>query len=101
MNNLQDTLLFPVRDAQARSQFLFTALIGLAGFIVPILPWILLTGYTAKIMRQVIEERKSPSMPEWQGSDWSAMFVDGLRLYGSCSQSSSSVCSPSSAGQQP
>ena len=82
MNNLQDTLLFPVRDAQARSQFLFACLIGLAGFIVPILPWILLTGYTAKIMRQVIEERKDPSMPEWQGSDWSAMLVDGIRLYG-------------------
>lgn len=82
MNNLQDTLLFPVRDAQARSQFLFACLIGLAGFIVPILPWILLTGYTAKIMRQLIEGREKPSMPEWQGSDWSAMFLDGLRLYG-------------------
>lgn len=82
MNNLQDTLLFPVRDAQARSQFLFACLVALAGFIVPILPWILLMGYAAKIMRQVTEEREQPSMPEWQGSDWSAMFLDGLRLYG-------------------
>lgn len=82
MNNLQDTLLFPVRDAQARTQFLFACLVALAGFIVPLLPWILLTGYAAKIMRQVIEGREKPSMPEWQGSDWSAMFLDGLRLYG-------------------
>lgn len=82
MNNLQDTLLFPVRDAQARSQFLFACLVALAGFFIPLLPWVLLMGYAAKIMRQVIEERKNPSMPEWQGSDWSAMFLDGIRLYG-------------------
>jgi hypothetical protein len=82
MNNIQETLLFPVRDAEARKQFLFACLIVLAGFIVPILPFLVLTGYCAKIMRQVIEERKSPSMPEWQGSDWSTMLTDGLRLYG-------------------
>ncbi len=39
-------------------------------------------GYSAKIMRQVIEEKKAPSMPAWQGSDWSEMLVDGLRLWG-------------------
>lgn len=82
MNNIQDTLLFPVRDPQARSQFLYACLIALAGFVIPLLPWVLLMGYGAKIMRQVIEERQSPSMPEWQGSDWSAMFLDGIRLYG-------------------
>jgi len=82
MNNIQETLLFPVRDAEARKQFLFACLIVLAGFIVPILPFLALTGYCTKIMRQVIEERKSPSMPEWQGSDWSTMLTDGLRLYG-------------------
>ena len=82
MNNIQETLLFPVRDTEARKQFLFACLIVLAGFIVPILPFLALTGYCTKIMRQVIEERKSPSMPEWQGSDWSTMLTDGLRLYG-------------------
>ncbi|HAV78178.1 MAG TPA: hypothetical protein DCX53_12590, partial [Anaerolineae bacterium] len=82
MNNLQDILLFPVRDAGSRKQFLLACLVALAGFIVPILPMLLLAGYSAKIMRQVIEERKSPSMPEWQGSDWSEMLMDGLRLYG-------------------
>jgi hypothetical protein len=51
-------------------------------FIIPILPMLLLMGYCARIMRQVIDERKEPSMPEWQGSDWSEMLMDGLRLYG-------------------
>ena len=82
MNNLQEILLFPVRDAEARKQFLFACLAALAGFIIPIIPMIFLTGYSAKIMRQIIEERKKPSMPTWQESDWSGMFMDGLRIYG-------------------
>ena len=82
MINWQETLLFPVRDAEARQQFLITCLVALAGFIIPIIPNILLVGYSVKIMRQVLDERKSPSMPNWQESDWSAMLLDGLRLFG-------------------
>lgn len=82
MNNIQDTLLFPVRDSEARKQFLIACVVALAMFIIPILPMFLLMGYSAKIMRQVIDERKAPSMPAWQGSDWAEMLMDGLRLYG-------------------
>lgn len=82
MNNLQNTLLFPVRDPEARKQFLFASLVMLAGFIIPILPMLILTGYSAKIMRQIIEEKKDPSMPDWQNSDWSEMLLDGLRMVG-------------------
>jgi len=82
VNNLQDTLLFPFQDAESRKQFLFACLVALAGFIIPIIPMVILTGYSAKIMRQIIEERKKPSMPNWQESDWSDMFMDGLRIYG-------------------
>src|SRR5512134_766990 len=82
MNNLQETLLFPVRDAEARKQFLFTCLIVLAGYFIPLLPFLVVMGYSAKIMRQIIDEKKSPSMPAWQGSDWAEMLLEGLRLYG-------------------
>jgi len=82
MNNIQDTLLFPFRDRNAWTQFLIACAIMLAAFIIPLLPGILLMGYTVKIMRDVILEKKSPSMPQWQGSDWGEMFMDGLRLYG-------------------
>lgn len=82
MNNLQETLFFPVQDDQARKQFLFASLVMLVGFIIPIIPMLILTGYTAKIMRQIIEERKAPTMPDWQESDWSEMLLDGLRIYG-------------------
>jgi hypothetical protein len=82
MNNLQETLLFPVRDADSRKQFLIACAVMLTAFIIPILPTLVLMGYSAKIMRQVIEEKKAPSMPAWQGSDWSEMLIDGLRLWG-------------------
>jgi hypothetical protein len=82
MINWQETLLFPVRDAEARQQFLIACLVALAGFFIPIIPTLILLGYGAKIMRQVLDERKSPSMPDWQESDWSAMLLDGLRLFG-------------------
>jgi hypothetical protein len=82
MNNLQETLLFPVRDADARKQFLFACLIVLAGYFIPLLPFLVVMGYSAKIMRQIIDEKKSPSMPAWQGSDWTEMLLEGLRLYG-------------------
>ena len=82
MNNWQETLLFPVRDAEARKQFLIACLVTLAGFIIPLIPSIILMGYGVRIMRQVITERKSPSMPEWQGSNWSEMLMDGLRVFG-------------------
>jgi hypothetical protein len=82
VNNLQETLLFPVRDAEARKQFLIACLVMLASFFIPLLPMILIVGYSMKVMRQVIDEHKAPSMPQWQGSDWSEMFLDGLRLYG-------------------
>ena len=78
MNSWQETLLFPVRDAEARKQFLIACLVTLAGFIIPLIPSIILMGYGVRIMRQVITERKKPSMPEWQGSNWSEMLTDGL-----------------------
>lgn len=82
MNNWQEILLFPVKDADARKQFLIACLVALVGFIIPLVPSLILTGYAVRIMKQVIEERKSPSMPEWQGSNWSEMLTDGLRVFG-------------------
>jgi len=81
MNNLQATLLFPVRDADARKQWLIASAIILAGFVVPILPMLVVMGYGVKIMRQVIHEGREPSMPEWQGSDWGVLLQDGFRLW--------------------
>ncbi len=82
MNNWQEILLFPVRDNEARKQFLIACLVTLAGFIIPLVPSIVLLGYGARIMREIINERKAPAMPNWQGSDFNQMLIDGLRLFG-------------------
>jgi hypothetical protein len=82
MNNIQDILLFPVRDAEARKQFLVACLVMLAAFVIPLLPALVFMGYGIKVMRQIVDERKSPSMPSWQGIDWSETFLDGIKLYG-------------------
>jgi hypothetical protein len=81
MNNLQATLLFPVRNAESRKQFLIASVIMLASTIVPLLPALIVLGYGAKIMRQVIDEGREPSMPDWQGSDWGALLLEGFRLW--------------------
>jgi hypothetical protein len=81
MNDFQSVLLFPVRDEFARKQFLFAALITLAGMIIPILPMLVLLGYGARIMRQVIDEDKEPVMLDWQGSDWGQLVQEGFRLF--------------------
>ena len=82
MNDLQNFLFFPVRDSEARKQFLFTCLISLASFFIPILPLFLIMGYSAKVMRQVIDEHWAPTMPDWQKVDWTETFLDGVKLYG-------------------
>ena len=82
MINWQETLLFPVKDTEARRQFLIACLVLLAGIVIPLLPTFLLMGYGVRIMRQIIEERKTPTMPDWNGSNWSEMLMDGLRVFG-------------------
>jgi hypothetical protein len=81
VNNLQETLLFPVRDAEASKQFLIACAIMLASFFIPLLPMFVIMGYSIKIMRQIIDERKVPSMPSWREIDWAETFMDGLKLF--------------------
>jgi hypothetical protein len=73
-------LLFPVKDAYARQQFLIACLVMLVGMVVPIIPLFFLIGYGARIARQIVLEHKEPTMSEWD--NWDEFFRDGARLYG-------------------
>lgn len=77
--NLNHLLIFPVQDQEARKHFLIGCLVYLAGFIIPILPWILATGYIAILIRQVLNGEK-PHLVPWE--NWEAMLKDGARLFG-------------------
>jgi hypothetical protein len=77
--DLNQLFLFPVRDGEARKQFLIGALIYLAGSIVPIVPFVLASGYTARIMRQVLHDEQ-PRMTAWDR--WEEFLQDGVRMFG-------------------
>ncbi|MBZ5542835.1 MAG: DUF4013 domain-containing protein [Acidobacteriia bacterium] len=73
-------LFFPIRDSYSRKQLLIASLIMLAGTIIPLIPIFFLMGYAARIARQIVLEKKEPSMTEWD--NWSEFFVDGARIFG-------------------
>jgi hypothetical protein len=75
--DLNHLLTFPVKDAEARKQFLIGTLVYLAAFIIPVIPVLLATGYMMRIMRQILGGEQ-PRMIEW--NEWGEMFVDGARL---------------------
>ena len=80
MTQLQTILLYPFRDTAARKNFLIATALMFGNFIIPILPMLLLMGYVARIMRQIIDEKREPAMSEWD--DWNAFLTDGLRIWG-------------------
>lgn len=79
MSNLGELLTFPFATAEARKNFLLGCLAMFIAYFIPLLPYIIVYGYVAKIVRKVAEG-ESPSMPAWD--DFNEMFTDGLRLYG-------------------
>ena len=77
--DLNYLLTFPMKDAQARKQFLIGMLLYLAAFIVPIIPTLFVTGYMMRIIRQILNGEQ-PRMTDWD--EWGEMFTDGARLFG-------------------
>jgi hypothetical protein len=77
--DLKELFMFPVKDEQARKYLLIGALVALAGFFIPILPYLVLIGYSVQIARQVLRG-EAPHMIPWE--DWSGMLKDGAKLLG-------------------
>lgn len=77
--DLKEIFMFPIKDAEARKHFLIGSLVSLAGFVIPILPYFVLSGYAVKIVRQIFNN-ESPHMVAWD--DWGSMFKDGAKMYG-------------------
>jgi len=77
--NLSEIIMFPIKDAEARKYLFIGALISLAGFIIPVLPFFVLMGYSVLIARQVLRG-ESPRMIAWE--DWGDMFKNGAKLFG-------------------
>jgi hypothetical protein len=77
--NIEQILIFPFKETESRKNFLIGSLVYLASFIIPIVPLILVMGYTARIMRQAFNG-ETLSLPAWD--NWESMLKDGLLLFG-------------------
>ena len=77
--NLNHLLVFPFQNEEARKHFLIGCLVYLAGFVIPILPWIVAAGYSAILIRQVLNGEK-PHLVPWE--NWENLLKDGAMLFG-------------------
>lgn len=77
--DLNHLFFFPFENSEARKNFLIGALLILASFIIPIIPYLFVIGYAMRIMRQIIDGEK-PHMLPWE--DWEGLLKDGLKLFG-------------------
>jgi hypothetical protein len=77
---IRDIFNFPFRDSKWQEKFLIGSALVFGGFIIPVLPWLAVLGYMARLMRDG-ERNSDPSvLPEW--TDWGDLFMDGLRQFG-------------------
>jgi hypothetical protein len=77
--SIKEFFRFPFRGPDWKNRFLIGAALSLAGFIIPILPLIVVYGYFMEVMRRVIEQGEIV-LPAWD--DWGKLALDGLRALG-------------------
>ena len=77
--NLKNLLLYPFKDEKSANKLLVGSLLVLANFIIPVIPFLFVIGYGARIARRVIDGDGDVVLPEWD--DWNTYFKDGVRLF--------------------
>jgi hypothetical protein len=77
--SLQEFFIFPFEDPQWKNKFLLACVFTLASFIVPVLPWLLVLGYQADIMRRSAQKDARSLLPAWE--DWGKLLLDGLKQF--------------------
>lgn len=79
-DDLKQLFTFPFQDERWQNKFLIGSLIVLGGYIIPVVPFLVVYGYMAQIMRRIIVEKGEPYLPEWD--DWGKLITDGAKLLG-------------------
>jgi hypothetical protein len=77
--NLNEIFMFPFKDEEARKHLLIGSLVSIAALVIPIVPYLVLFGYTVRLVRQVFNNEPLRMVP-WE--DWGGMFKDGLKMFG-------------------
>jgi len=76
---LNQIFMFPIKDAEARKFFLIGCVVALAGFVVPVLPYLVLFGYAMRIAKQIFNG-EAPHMVAWE--DGEDLFKEGAKIFG-------------------
>jgi len=76
--DVSKALVYPFEEKDWVMKITIASLLILVSFI-PVFPVVLLLGYMAEIIRRIVLEQQSPSLPEWD--DLSAYFQSGFRLF--------------------
>jgi hypothetical protein len=72
-------LTYPFRGENAVGKFAIACVVVAAGYLVPVLPWILFLGYIYHVMQTVICGGDA-FMPVW--TEWGRLFRKGSKLFG-------------------
>jgi hypothetical protein len=75
--SLKEILRFPFREEDWQSRFLIGIGLLLGGFVIPLVPFVLVAGYTLRVTRQAARG-EALRLPPWD--DWGALALDGLKV---------------------
>jgi hypothetical protein len=68
---------FPFRGTSWKQKLMLGSVMAFLSLPLLLIPSVLIAGYTARILRQVLDGQ-DPHLPEWD--DWSQLLNDGLRI---------------------
>jgi hypothetical protein len=80
LEGIKKAVFFPFSGKNWGVKVVIGSVLGLANYIIPIVPGIAICGYYARIMKQIILQNKDPELPEWD--DWGGLFLDGIKVFG-------------------
>jgi hypothetical protein len=72
-------LTYPFRGENAVGKFAIACVVVAAGYLVPVLPWILFMGYIYLVMQTIVHGGDA-FMPVW--TEWGRLFRNGSKLFG-------------------
>ena len=78
---LPQILTFPFKGEGWFGKLAIATGVMLAGYIIPIVPMIILLGYFYEMVRRVVVEGEDASLPEWD--DWGGFLSNGFKWFAS------------------
>jgi len=76
--SLKPFFIYPFTEQGSSKKLIIGSLLTFANFIIPFIPGFFVTGYVAKIAREIMLNDGDLHSPDW--NDWENYFKDGLRI---------------------